>query len=242
MSPGLKLSSPQSVPRRKPESLGSGHGFGRRTLRLLGSGREPERRQPRRWKPRMGIQAEAASPKADAAMRWPRGAGLQPESVGGLISTPQPRGLANLARTATEVAFTRQAEAAVRPIDELAAIPRRERGKRRRRGSEGLIASCWPKRTGIVKGKNESRGELDGDGKHGFRPAGEDRSCWKRPTGRFIRLTVSPEPEQESPARGHASEDGGNRFGKGLQRAVGRDEQAGSNLGIWCFWVVPLSS
>jgi hypothetical protein len=168
------------------------------------------------------------------------GAGLQPESVGGLISTPQPRGLANLRGPQPRRALTRQAEEAVKPIGELAAILRRERGKRRRRGSEGLIASCWPKRTGIVKGKNESRGELDGDGKRGFRPAGEDRSCWKRPTGRFIRLTVSPEPEQESPARGHASEDGGSRFGKGLQRAVGRDEQAGSNLGIWCFWAVLL--
>ena len=43
------------------------------TPRLLGSGREPEQRQPRRWRPRMGNEAKAAIPQADAAMRSPGG-------------------------------------------------------------------------------------------------------------------------------------------------------------------------
>lgn len=194
VSPGLKLSSPQSVPRRKPESLGSGHGFGRRTRRVFwdrvvspnsgshdGGGRTwgARRRQPSHRQTPRGVG---------------RGGGLQPESVGGLISTPQPRGLANLRGPRLRRVLARQSQSG-EANRELAAIPRRERGKRRRRGSEGLLASCWPKRTGIVKGENESRGELDSDRQHGFSPAGEDRSCRKRPRSRFIRLTVSPEPK-----------------------------------------------
>ena len=149
------------------------------TPRLLGSGREPEQRQPRRWRPHMGSQAEAASHR-QTPRGVGRGGGLQPESVGGLISTPQPRGLANLRGPQPRQVLARQSRSG-EANRELAAIPRRERGKRRRRGSEGLLASCWPKRTGIVKGENESRGELDGDRQHGFSPAGQDRSCRKRP-------------------------------------------------------------
>ena len=149
------------------------------TPRLLGSDREPEQRQPRRWRPHMGSQAEAAIPQADAERRWPgrrtpAGIGRRADLYSSALRVGKPAG------AATETG-ARAPVSSGEANRELAAIPRRERGKRRRRGSEGLLASCWPKRTGIVKGENESRGELDGDRQHGFSPAGQDRSCRKRP-------------------------------------------------------------
>jgi len=127
----------------------------------------------------MGSQAEGPS-RRQTPRGVGRGGGLQPKSVGGLISTPQPRGLANLRGPQRRQVLARQSRSG-EANRELAAIPRRERGKRRRRGSEGLLASCWPKRTGIVKGENESRGELDGDGNTVFATQAKTGVAGKRP-------------------------------------------------------------
>ena len=62
----------------------------------------------------MGSQAEAASHR-QTPRGVGRGGGLQPESVGGLISTPQPRGLANLRGPQPRQVLARQSQA-VKPI------------------------------------------------------------------------------------------------------------------------------
>ena len=116
----------------------------------------------------MGSQAEAAIPQADAERRWPgrrtpSGIGRRADLYSSALRVGESVGGRSWSRR-----WRASLHAAVKPIGELAAIPGRERGKRRRRGSERLLASCWPKRTGIVEGKNESRGELDGDRQCGF--------------------------------------------------------------------------
>lgn len=99
-----------------------------------------------------------------------------------------------------------------RSIRKVGWTPGERAAARRRRGSESLLASCWPRRTGNVEGKKKSRG-----------------------AGRLVRLVVSPEPKQESSARDHASDDAGNRFCEGLQRAAGREQLVSSTSGLCTF-------
>lgn len=64
-------------------------------------------------------------------------------------------------------------------------------GCEKRRGSKGLLSELLVEENKErVKSKNESRGS--------------NWTAASRPGGRFIRLVVSPEPEQGSPARDHA--------------------------------------
>jgi hypothetical protein len=140
----------------------------------------------------MGAEAEMTIPQADAAMRclgWAlAGVGRRTDFCS------QPCGLANLQGPQTRRAFACQSQSG-EANHELAAIRKARARDERQRGSKGLLVSCWPKRTGIVKGENESRGELDDDSNTGFASQARHEIAGRVQESRFFRLTASPEPE-----------------------------------------------